>query len=67
MFDYKLLTALEAVVKAGSFDKAAALLCITPSAVSQRIRQLEERTGQLLLIRSCVPWGICRESTATLR
>ena len=52
MFDYKLLTALEAVVKAGSFDKAAALLCITPSAVSQRIRQLEERTGQLLLIRS---------------
>ncbi|MDN0074370.1 LysR family transcriptional regulator ArgP [Crenobacter sp. SG2303] len=51
MFDYKLLAALEAVVQEGSFDKAARLLCLTQSAVSQRIRLLEERLGQMLVVR----------------
>ena len=45
MLDSKPLMALDAVLQAGSFDKAAQRLCITPSAVSQRIRQLEERIG----------------------
>lgn len=52
MFDYKLLLALDAVIRQGSFDKAASLLNITPSAVSQRIRQLEEKLGQMLVVRS---------------
>ena len=52
MLDYKLLDALQAVLAEGSFEKAARVLCITPSAVSQRIRQLEERFGQMLLVRS---------------
>lgn len=52
MFDNKLLAALMAVAEAGSFERAARLLCLTPSAVSQRIRQLEERCGQTLLMRS---------------
>lgn len=52
MLDSKPLMALDAVLQAGSFDKAAQRLCITPSAVSQRIRQLEERIGQTVLIRS---------------
>lgn len=52
MLDYKLLDALQAVLAEGSFEKAARVLFITPSAVSQRIRQLEERFGQMLLVRS---------------
>ncbi len=52
MLDYTNLKALAAVVEAGGFERAAKVLCITQSAVSQRIRQLEERIGQSLLIRS---------------
>lgn len=52
MLDYKLLDALQAVLTEGSFEKAARVLFITPSAVSQRIRQLEDRFGQMLLVRS---------------
>lgn len=35
MLDYPSLAAVAAVVREGSFEKAAALLKITPSAVSQ--------------------------------
>ena len=43
---------LLAVVDAGTFDAAAAALHVTPSAVSQRIKALEQRTGRVLLMRS---------------
>ena len=52
MQDYKLFAALTAVIDTGSFERAAEKLFITPSAVSQRIRQLEERMGQTLVVRS---------------
>lgn len=51
MLDYKLLEALAAVLQWQSFERAAEQLCITQSAVSQRIRLLEERMGQPVLIR----------------
>ncbi|WP_028455398.1 ArgP/LysG family DNA-binding transcriptional regulator [Chitinilyticum litopenaei] len=51
MLDYKLLEALDAVVTAGSFEGAARRLHLTQSAISQRIRQLEERSGTVLLVR----------------
>lgn len=51
MFDYKQLEALEMIVLSGSFDGAARRLHLTQSAISQRIRQLEERFGGVLLIR----------------
>jgi LysR family transcriptional regulator (chromosome initiation inhibitor) len=45
------LTALAAVIEFGSFDAAAERLHVTPSAVSQRIKALEQRVGQVLVIR----------------
>lgn len=45
------LATLVAVVRAGSFDRAARLLNVTPSAVSQRIKQLEEHVGGVLVSR----------------
>ncbi|PLX66626.1 MAG: transcriptional regulator ArgP [Denitrovibrio sp.] len=55
MYDYKLLEAFAAVVDFKGFEKAAANLFITQSAVSQRVRQLEESLGQILLVRSNPP------------
>jgi len=55
MLDYRLLEALDAVVESGRFDLAAERLLITQSAVSQRIKQLEERLGQVLLVRDTPP------------
>jgi LysR family transcriptional regulator (chromosome initiation inhibitor) len=55
MLDYRLLGALAAVIDHGGFERAAQVLHLTQSAVSQRIRQLEERHGQVLLIRSQPP------------
>ncbi|HEY6007742.1 MAG TPA: LysR family transcriptional regulator [Geobacteraceae bacterium] len=40
------------VVRCGSFSKAADLLFVTQSAVSRRIKQLEERYGRRLIDRS---------------
>ena len=45
------LAAFAAVLEEGSFEAAARRLHVTPSAVSQRIRSLEERLGQILLQR----------------
>lgn len=39
------------ILRSGSFEAAAKKLHITPSAVSQRIKQLEEQLGQLLIVR----------------
>ncbi len=51
MFDPAQLAALVAVHRRGSFDLAAAELGVTQSAVSQRLRALEERVGTLLIRR----------------
>ncbi|MCB5408463.1 LysR family transcriptional regulator ArgP [Pseudogemmobacter faecipullorum] len=51
MLDPAQLAALAAVHHRGAFDLAAADLAVTPSAISQRIRALEERVGTLLIRR----------------
>ncbi|MFJ5810471.1 LysR family transcriptional regulator ArgP [Streptomyces sp. NPDC093093] len=43
---------LLAVVDEGTFDAAAAALHVTPSAISQRVKALEQRTGRVLLMRT---------------
>ena len=40
--DYRTLQALDAVIRERGFERAAQKLCITQSAVSQRIKQLEK-------------------------
>lgn len=52
MLDYASLEAVAMVVREGSFEKAAGVLGITPSAVSQRVRGIEERLGAILVVRS---------------
>jgi LysR family transcriptional regulator (chromosome initiation inhibitor) len=58
--DYRGLAVLEAVAATGSFDKAAAALGISQSAVSQRIKVLEDAAGRLLVVRGTpsVPTGL---------
>ncbi|KGK83000.1 MAG: LysR family transcriptional regulator ArgP [Pseudomonas sp.] len=55
MFDYKLLAALAAVVEQAGFERAAAVLGLSQSAVSQRIKLLEARVGQPVLLRGVPP------------
>ncbi len=55
MFDYKLLAALAAVVEQAGFDRAAQVLGLSQSAVSQRIKLLEARVGQPVLVRATPP------------
>ena len=43
---------LLAAVDEGTFEAAADALHLTPSAVSQRIKSLEQRTGRVLLLRT---------------
>jgi len=50
--DHGNLRALAAVVREGSFERAAAALNVTPSAVSQRVKTLEARMGRLLVQRT---------------
>jgi LysR family transcriptional regulator (chromosome initiation inhibitor) len=51
------LATFQAVIEHGSFDAAARALHVTPSAVSQRIKALEQVVGQVLVRRArpCVP------------
>ncbi len=51
MLESTLLATVAAVVREGSFERAARLMHITPSAVSQRVRQMEERVGAVLIVR----------------
>lgn len=51
MLDPAQLAALASVHRRGSFDLAAGDLHVTPSAISQRIKALEEATGTLLIRR----------------
>ena len=50
--DFTTLKTLLVSVDCGSFSKAAETLCVTQSAVSRRIKILEDHYGQLLLDRS---------------
>jgi len=49
---FELAETLVAVVDEGTLDAAARRLHVTPSAVSQRIKTLEEQLGRVLLVRS---------------
>lgn len=51
-WDRAQLAALASVVEEGSFEGAARRLHLTPSAVSQRIKALEARAGQLVVRRA---------------
>ena len=51
MLDYASLEAVACVVREGSFERAARVLHVTPSAVSQRVKQLEDRLGRVLVVR----------------
>jgi LysR family transcriptional regulator, chromosome initiation inhibitor len=60
--DGQQLAAFAAVIERGSFDAAAEHLHVTPSAVSQRIKALEQSVGQVLVRRekptAATPAGI---------
>lgn len=60
MLDYGALEAVAAVIREESFDRAAVALGVTPSAISQRVRGLEERVGAILITRGqpCRPTAI---------
>ncbi len=55
MFDYKLLSALAAVIEQAGFERAAQVLGLSQSAVSQRIKLLEARIGLPVLVRATPP------------
>src|SRR5215475_14461728 len=52
------LRAFQAIARHGSFTRAAAELEVTPSALSQTIRQLEQRIGVRLLQRTTRKVGL---------
>ena len=60
MFEHPQLAALSAIMRTGSFEAAADHLAVTQSAISQRIRALEDRVGSPVLKR-----GTPLEATAT--
>jgi len=70
MLATSLISAVAAVVREGSFERAARVLHVTPSAVSQRIRLIEERLGTVLIVRGqpCLPTEagarLCRHAEA---
>lgn len=55
MLDYINLETLYWIINTESFEKAGDRLCITQSAVTQRVRKLEENQGQILLKRTTPP------------
>jgi LysR family transcriptional regulator (chromosome initiation inhibitor) len=65
-FDREQLETLAAVVAAGTFDAAAARLSVTPSAVSQRIKALEQQLGRVVVVRS-KPIAATESGAALLR
>lgn len=52
MIPPELAATVAAIVDGGSLDAAAAVLNITPSAVSQRLKTLETQLGQVLIVRA---------------
>lgn len=61
---FALLQTFVAVARAGKMKRAANELALTPGAVSQRIRQLEEAAGRRLFLRnpSCVELSAAGEA-----
>ena len=57
MLDYAALAALAEIIRRGSFEAAAAARGVPPSAVSQRIKGLEERMGEVLIHRGAPARG----------
>lgn len=55
MLDRRSMEAFAAVIDEGGFERAAKRLHLTQSAISQRVKLLEEAAGQVLLIRSSPP------------
>ncbi|NKN38452.1 LysR family transcriptional regulator ArgP [Agrobacterium sp. a22-2] len=51
MLDNAQIAAVAAVIRTGGFDKAAQQLSLTPSAISQRVKLIEERLGAVLIVR----------------
>lgn len=51
MLDYNAARAVAMIVQTGSFEGAARALNVTSSAISQRVKQLEERLGAVLIER----------------
>lgn len=66
MLDYQALAAVAAVVREGSFERAAERLGVTPSAISQRVKALEERLGTILIVRGqpCIGTSLGRQLCA---
>ena len=63
LLDPNHLSALSAILRHGSFEAAAADLSVTPSAISQRIKALEDRVGAALIHRG----SPCTATPAGLR
>jgi DNA-binding transcriptional LysR family regulator len=51
-FQFEQLRTFAAVVDEGTFEAAARSLLVTPSAVSQRLKAMEDAAGQILLQRT---------------
>lgn len=60
------LATLDAVIEHGSFERAAIALRITPSAVSQRVKALEQAVGRIV-VRRTSPATVTAAGTALLR
>ncbi|GAA5206887.1 LysR family transcriptional regulator ArgP [Microbacterium kyungheense] len=63
---FELAETLAVAVDEGTLDAAARRLHVTPSAVSQRIKTLEEHLGRLLLVRS-KPVRATKDGAAVIR
>ena len=55
MLDYRLVKAFAAVLEEGGFGRAAERLCISQSAVSHQIKQLEYEIGTVFILRETPP------------
>jgi len=60
------LAAFEAVARLRSFTQAASELCVTRSAVSHRLRELEDRLGVQLIDRDAKPLALTAAGAAYL-
>lgn len=52
MLDYRLVEAVAAVIREGGFERAARVLHLTQSSVSQRVKALEDQLGTVLVVRA---------------
>lgn len=58
-----LVRSLQILVEEGKFRSAADRLRVTPSALTQQVRRLEERVGVALVDRTSVPIGLTKEGS----